>query len=53
MYDFEDDEPQWGVSLNLDPETRVWEIHATGSAAMLLFILLDTSEHSLVTKLMF
>ena len=51
MYDFEDDEPQWGVRLNLDPETRVWEIHATGSAAMLLFILLDTSEHSLVTKL--
>lgn len=46
-----DDDPEWGVSLNLDPETRVWDVQARGSAAMLLFILLDTSEHSLVSKL--
>jgi|TARA_R110002051_G_scaffold39557_2_gene83213 hypothetical protein len=42
---------EWGVHLNLDPETRVWELTARGSAAMLLFIFMDVSQMSLVNKL--
>ncbi len=42
---------EWGVHLNLDPETRVWELTARGSAAMLLFIFMDVSPMSLVNKL--
>ena len=41
----------FGVALNLDPETRVWEVRARGNASMLMFLLLDVSEHSLMNKL--
>ena len=55
----EDDTGDWddelgnnfGVALNLDPETRVWEVRAKGNASMLMFLLLDVSEHSLMNKL--
>ena len=47
-YDLEDN---YGVMLNLDPETRVWEIRARGQASMLMFLLLDVGEHSLMNKL--
>jgi len=47
-YDLEDN---YGVMLNLDPETRVWEIKARGQASMLMFLLLDVGEHSLMNKL--
>ena len=48
-----DDELQdnFGVALNLDPESRVWEVKARGNASMLMFLLLDVSEHSLMNKL--
>jgi len=42
---------EWGIYLDLDPETRVWELRARGSAAMLLFIIMDVSPMSLVSKL--
>ena len=42
---------EWGVFLDLDPETRVWDLRARGSAAMLLFLLMDVSPMSLMTKL--
>lgn len=42
---------EWGVYLDLDPDNRVWELRARGSAAMLLFILMDVSPMSLVSKL--
>ena len=61
MYEeeYEDDTGDWddelgnnyGVALNLDPETRVWEIKARGQASMLMFLLLDVGEHSLMNKL--
>jgi hypothetical protein len=61
MYEeeYEDDSVDWddelgenyGVALNLDPETRVWEIKARGQASMLMFLLLDVGEHSLMNKL--
>ena len=47
-YDLENN---YGVMLNLDPETRVWEIKARGQASMLMFLLLDVGEHSLMNKL--
>ena len=47
----EEFEEGWGVMLNLDPETRVWEMKARGQASMLMFLLLDASEHSLMNKL--
>ena len=42
---------QYGVMLNLDPDTRVWELTAKGQASMLMFLLLDVGEHSLMNKL--
>ena len=61
MYEeyIEDDTGDWddelgnnfGGALNLDPETRVWEVRARGNASMLMFLLLDVSEHSLMNKL--
>ena len=48
--DFFDDE--CGVMLDLDPETRIWQIRAKGSAASLMFLLVDASPHSLMTKLL-
>ncbi len=52
-YEEYDDElgDQYGVMLNLDPETRVWEVKARGNASMLMFLLLDVSEQSLMNKL--
>ena len=59
--DIYDDEPydewpeldeNWGVMLNLDPETRTWEMRARGTAAMLMFLLVDASEGSVMTKLL-
>jgi hypothetical protein len=47
----EEFEEGWGVMLNLDPETRVWEMKARGQASMLMFLLLDAGEHSLMNKL--
>lgn len=47
----EEFEEGWGVMLNLDPETRVWELKARGTAAMLMFLLVDVTEHSLMNKL--
>jgi len=38
--------------LDLDPETRIWQIRARGSAASLMFLLVDASPHSLMTKLL-
>ena len=42
----------WGVMLNLDPETRIWEMRARGTAAMLMFLLVDASEGSVMQKLL-
>jgi|TARA_R110002020_G_scaffold39307_2_gene117057 hypothetical protein len=42
---------EWGVFLDLDPDTRVWDLRARGNAAMLLFILMDVSPVSLISKL--
>ena len=59
--DIYDDEPydewpeldeNWGVMLNLDPETRTWEMRARGTAAMLMFLLVDASEVSVMSKLL-
>ena len=38
--------------LNLDPETRTWEMRARGTAAMLMFLLVDASEGSVMSKLL-
>ncbi len=43
---------EWGVMLNLDPETRIWEMRARGTAAMLMFLLVDASEGSVMQKLL-
>ena len=61
MYEeeYDDDTGDWddelgenyGVALNLDPETRVWEIKARGQASMLMFLLLVVGEHSLMINL--
>ncbi len=45
-------EESWGVMLNLDPETRTWEMRARGTAAMLMFLLVDASEGSVMSKLL-
>ena len=45
-------EQGWGVMLDLDPETRVWELRARGTAAMLMFLLMDVTDTSLMSKLM-
>ena len=42
---------EWGVFLDLDPDTRVWDLRARVNAAMLLFILMDVSPVSLISKL--
>ena len=54
-----DDEPfdeppdeDFGVMLDLDPETRIWQIRARGTAATLMFLLVDASPHSLMNKLL-
>ena len=41
----------WGVMLNLDPETRIWEIRSRGTGAMLRLLLVDASEGSVMQKL--
>ena len=38
--------------LDLDPETRIWQIRAKGTAATLMFLLVDASPHSLMNKLL-
>ena len=45
-------EQGWGVMLDLDPDTRVWELRARGTAAMLMFLLMDVTDTSLISKLM-
>ena len=42
----------WGVMLNLDPETRLWEMRARGTAAMLMCLLVDASEGRVMQKLL-
>ena len=44
-------EGPFGVQLELEPDTRVFNITGRASAAMLLFFLMDASEGSLVAKL--
>ena len=41
----------FGVQLELEPETRVFNITGRASAAMLLFFLMDASPGSLIAKL--
>ena len=41
----------FGVQLELEPETRVFNLTGRASAAMLLFFLMDASEGSLIAKL--
>ena len=41
----------FGVQLELEPDTRVFNITGRASAAMLLFFLMDASEGSLIAKL--
>ena len=45
-------EEGYGVLLDLDPETRIWEMRARGTAAMLMFLLVDASSGSVMTKLL-
>lgn len=51
MLDEGEYQEEWGVFLDLDPDTRVWDLRARGNAAMLLFILMDVSPLSLISKL--
>ena len=44
-------EEGYGIMLMLDPETRMWELKAKGTAAMLMFLMHDVSEFSLMNKL--
>lgn len=44
-------EGPFGVQLELEPDTRVFNITGRATAAMLLFFLMDASEGSLVAKL--
>ena len=44
-------EGPFGVQLELEPNTRVFNITGRASAAMLLFFLMDASEGSLIAKL--
>ena len=41
----------FGVQLELEADTRVFNITGRASAAMLLFFLMDASEGSLIAKL--
>lgn len=41
----------FGVQLELEPDTRVFNITGRASAAMLLFFLMDTSDGSMMAKL--
>ena len=41
----------FGVQLELEPDTRVFNITGRASAAMLLFLLMDASPGSLIAKL--
>ena len=41
----------FGVQLELEPDTRVFNVTGRASAAMLLFLLMDTSPGSLISKL--
>ena len=41
----------FGVQLELEPDTRVFNITGRASAAMLLFFLMDASPGSLIAKL--
>ncbi len=44
------DEPI-AANLMLDPETRIWKLELQGSAAMILFFILDHSDTSITNKL--
>ena len=39
------------IQLEMDPETRMWRITATGTASTLLYFLLDASEQGIIEKL--
>ena len=39
------------ANLFLDSETRLWRLELQGPAAMLLFFLLDNTEHGITQKL--
>lgn len=39
------------IQLEMDPETRMWRITATGTASTLLYFFLDASEQGIVEKL--
>jgi hypothetical protein len=41
----------FGIELELEPDTRVFNIRGRASAAMLLFFLMDGSKGSLIEKL--
>jgi hypothetical protein len=41
----------FGVQLELEPETRVFNLSGRASAAMLLFFLMDASPGGLISKL--
>ena len=38
------------IQLEMDPETRMWRITATGTASTLLYFLLDASEQGIIEK---
>jgi hypothetical protein len=44
-------EGPFGVQLELEPDTRIFNITGRATAAMLLFFLMDASEGSLIAKL--
>tara|TARA_Y100001949_G_scaffold5023_1_gene3861 strand:- start:1478 stop:1693 length:216 start_codon:yes stop_codon:yes gene_type:complete len=50
LYEHGDDIP-FEVNLMVDPDSRTWRLEATGSAATLLFFILDSSEQGLASKL--
>ena len=48
--DEEWEEPQWTVELTLDNESRIWELHAIGSAGFIKHFLID-AKVNVVSKL--
>jgi len=41
----------FGITLELEPDTRVFNIHGRASASMLLFFLMDASKGGILNKL--
>ena len=44
-------EEPFGITLELEPDTRVFNLHGRAPASMLLFFLMDASEGGLLNKL--